>query len=193
MASIGWSDLQPDYARPETIGAFGTYDTHNGRRWTWEIRSRPPRKRKKSAMMKKNDYVLIVGCGRFGSYLANRLSAAGHSVVVIDRDERAFANLTIEFSGFKVLGDATELTVLKQGGIERADCVLATAQEDNVNFMVAQAAKVMFNRPKVMARVADPARETAYHEFGIEVISPIVLAGEAFMRSLNGRPEEPRR
>ena len=34
--------------------------------------------------------VIVVGCGRYGSLLANQVSSLGHSVVVIDRQEHAF-------------------------------------------------------------------------------------------------------
>lgn len=31
-------------------------------------------------------FIVLVGCGRLGSHLANHLSEAGHNVVVIDCD-----------------------------------------------------------------------------------------------------------
>jgi len=53
----------------------------------------------------KSLYVIVAGCGRLGSYIANRLSEAGHSVVIIDPEENAFSRLSDEFSGFRVEGD----------------------------------------------------------------------------------------
>jgi trk system potassium uptake protein TrkA len=133
---------------------------------------------------KLNLYVIIVGCGRLGSYLANSLSRSGHSVVVIDNKESAFNNLTAGFSGFQVAGDASEFSVLKQAKIERADALLATTREDNLNIMIAQIAQKFFNVPKVMARVFDSKREKIYREFGIETISPTSIAGDLFLESL---------
>ena len=40
--------------------------------------------------MRNDRYIVIVGCGRVGSQLANQLSRDGNSVVVIDRDEVTF-------------------------------------------------------------------------------------------------------
>ena len=51
--------------------------------------------------MKDSLYVVIVGCGRLGSHLANQLSRAGHSIVVIDADASTFDNLSSDFSGFR--------------------------------------------------------------------------------------------
>jgi trk system potassium uptake protein TrkA len=135
-------------------------------------------------------YLVIVGCGRLGSILANRASSLGSNVVVVDRDEAAFANLATEFSGFTVTGDAAELAVLRRARIERADCLLAITPQDNVNLMVAQVARTVFGVPRVLARVFDPAREVVYREFGIETICPTALAAGAFLDALQNRGEE---
>lgn len=134
--------------------------------------------------LKENLYIIIIGCGRLGSYLANNLSRGGHSVVVIDREESAFAALTTGFSGFQIIGDAAEFSVLKQAKIDRADAFIATTQEDNLNLMIAQIAKNFFNVPKVMARVFDPHREKIYREFGIETICPTSITGDLFLESM---------
>jgi trk system potassium uptake protein TrkA len=135
-------------------------------------------------------YTIIVGCGRLGSMLANRLSSLGSSVVVIDQDEAAFKNLSIEFSGFEISGNAAELDVLRRAKIEKADCLLATTQHDNVNLMVAQVAKTVFRVPRVLARVFDPSREAVYHQFGIETICPTSLSAGVLLDALGGKPED---
>ncbi len=134
--------------------------------------------------MVSNRYVIVVGCGRIGSLLANRLSSLGSSVVVIDREESAFQNLSTEFSGFRVTGDAAELAVLRQARIDKAECLLAITSHDNVNLMVAQVAQTVFSVPQVMARVNDPSREAVYREFGIQTICPTNLTAAAFLGAL---------
>lgn len=134
--------------------------------------------------MAKHLFIVIVGCGRLGSYLANGLSRAGHGVVVIDRREESFDALSAEFSGFKVKGDAVESEVLREARLERADLLLAVAEEDNVNLMVAQVGREVFGVKRVMARVADPAREVAYREFGIPTVCPTTLAGDFLLKAL---------
>lgn len=131
--------------------------------------------------MVSNRYVVVVGCGRLGSMLANRLSSLGCSVVVIDREEAAFDNLSTEFSGFRVTGNAAELDVLRQAGIDKAESLLAITSHDNVNLMVAQVAQQVFEVPQVIARVNDPSREAVYREFGIETICPTNLTAAAFL------------
>ena len=94
--------------------------------------------------MSRNRYIVIVGCGRLGSHLANQLSRNGNSVVIIDIDESSFCQLSPEFSGFRVEGDATQVAVLHGAKIKQADVLIATTHEDNANMMIGQVAKKVF-------------------------------------------------
>lgn len=134
--------------------------------------------------MKNSLYIVIVGCGRLGSNLANQLSRVGHSVVVIDTDEETFKDLSTDFSGFRVVGDATRISILKKSKVDRADVFFATTHWDNVNLMVAQIARKIFHVPQVLARVFDPKREQIYNELNIETICPTSVAAEMFLLSV---------
>ena len=134
--------------------------------------------------MARTQYVIIIGCGRLGATLANRLSPEGHSVVVVDWEEAAFRGLSSGFGGFQIIGDAAEFSVLKQAGIEKADALLAVTGEDTLNLMVAQVAQSVFQVEQVLARVFDPSREQIYQAFGIATISPTSLAADCFIEQL---------
>jgi trk system potassium uptake protein TrkA len=131
--------------------------------------------------MKNSLYIAIIGCGRLGSHLANQLSRIGHSVVAIDVDEAMFDDLSPDFSGFRVEGDATRLSVLRTAKLKDADVLFATTHDDNVNLMVAQIARKIFNVPHVLARVFDPKREKVFDQLGIETICPTSVAAEMFL------------
>jgi trk system potassium uptake protein TrkA len=135
--------------------------------------------------MKNNRYIVIVGCGRLGSHLANQLSREGHSVVVIDTNEATFNDLSPDFSGFRVEGDAVHMAVLKEAKLKKADVLIATTHEDNVNLMVAQVARKVFGVPNVLARVFDPKREEVYARLGIETICPTSVAAEMFLKAVS--------
>lgn len=134
--------------------------------------------------MKRSRYIVLVGCGRLGSRLANQLSRAGDSVVVIDRREAAFGDLSPDFSGFCVLGDATQMQVMKEAKVQEADIFIAATQEDNVNLMVAQVARKMFGVTRVLARVFDPRREEIYARLGIDTVCPTSLSADMFLRAV---------
>jgi trk system potassium uptake protein len=128
-------------------------------------------------------HIIIVGCGRLGGSLANQLSKSGNDVVVIDRKEAAFDKLGADFTGFKLIGDAVEVRILRLAQVERTDVLFATTTSDNTNLMIAQVAKVVFKVQKVVARVFDPAREALYRDFGVTTISPTKLSAAAFLNT----------
>lgn len=136
-----------------------------------------------------NIYIVIIGCGRVGSLLANELSKEGCGIVVVDNDETSFEKLSLEFSGFRILGDAGEIETLKQAKIEKADIVFATTREDNLNLMVAQVAKDIFNIRCVASRLFDPKREEIFSSFGIKTISPTKIAVKEFLKEVKSHKE----
>ena len=128
--------------------------------------------------------VTVVGCGRLGAHLASRLSAEGCSVVVIDRDERAFDRRAPGGGGCRGAGDAAEIALLRAADTAKSDCLVAVTQNDNVNLMVAQMAATILEVPRVLVRVFDPAREEIYRDFGLRTVSPTRLAVEEMIRVL---------
>jgi trk system potassium uptake protein TrkA len=131
----------------------------------------------------KSLFIVVVGCGRLGSHLANLLSRGGHRVVVIDQNPSSFSKLSVEtYSGFRVEGDASEPAVLRSAKIEQADLLITATHHDNVNLMVALVAKRVFGVQHVMARVYDPGREEMYHDLGLETVCPTLIAGDAFFK-----------
>lgn len=130
---------------------------------------------------RNGNLVVVVGCGRLGSLLASRLSRRGLEVVVVDSDERAFGGLSPEFSGFRVLGDATELAVLRRARVEEASTVIAATRDDSTNMMVAQVAKQVVGVPQAFARVFDPSREAIYHRLEIDTVCPTNLAANVIV------------
>ncbi len=127
-------------------------------------------------MGKQDEYTIIAGCGRLGANLANKLSEEGEGVTIIDSDRDAFRKLSPSYSGISLVGDATDLGVLRDADIEKATAVVSVTNYDNTNIMVAQLAKKMFGIGRVIARLYDTERECVYQELGINTISPAVLS-----------------
>ena len=151
---------------------------------------RPARVRREGEL-----FVIVVGCGRLGSLIANRLSLNGHHVTVIDNSETAFAALSPEYSGFQIEGDATEFATLREADARQADVVVVATQNDNINLMVGQVARKLFNVPRVIARVSEPEREEVFYDLGVETICPATMVSDEIAESLHrdadlGRPLE---
>ena len=132
-------------------------------------------------------YIIIAGCGKVGSGLANKLSREGHDVVIIDFNEEAFISIEPEFTGLKIVGVPFDEEVLKKAGIDKADAVAAVTPEDNVNIMVSQIAKDLYGVPNVLARIYNPLREQVFQQFGLETICPTNVSVEMISSILLGK------
>ncbi len=115
--------------------------------------------------------LIIVGCGRIGSELAQIVAAEGHQVTVIDESSQNFDRLGTRFSGHTVAGNLLDQAVLHRAGIEEADGLAAVTADDPTNFVIARAAKEIFNVPNVVVRAYDPLRSQAFEKLGIRVIT----------------------
>ena len=129
-------------------------------------------------------YLLVIGCGRTGSALASLLSKKGADVVVVDSDKSAFKRLSPEFTGFTILGDATEIEVLKEAKIAKTDLVVVTTDDDNINAMVAQIAKELYEIDKVVVRIIDPQKEVIYQGLDVLTMSPTELLVDDLMAKI---------
>ncbi len=131
-------------------------------------------------MSSPHEYIIIAGCGRLGSFLARLLSSDNKSVVVVDKNEEAFNNLTEEFSGFLIGEDITEIDTLIRAKIDKADVFVAATNDDNTNIMVAEIAKKIYQVPKVIARLYEPTKQELYQQLDIDTICPTILSAIAF-------------
>ena len=116
-------------------------------------------------------YVIVVGCGRHGAELAMRLSQKQHTVVVLESDEKEFANLPPSFSGRQVAGEPLEKDVLHRAGIERADGLAAVTRSDSLNCALAHVARTVYHVPHVVSRNFHPRWRPLHESFGLEVVS----------------------
>ena len=119
--------------------------------------------------------VMIIGCGRVGSMLANRLDEGGHQVVVLDRNQQAFRRLSEKFSGERIIGNGLVEEYLRPTLQEKADILFAMTDEDNVNLMIAQRVKRNFRVGRVIAIVHDSMVAGLYKELGVETVCPTDL------------------
>ncbi len=131
--------------------------------------------------------IIVVGCGRVGSRLANMLSDGGNNVCCIDRSIDAFANLGRNFNGSTIQGVGFDEDVLIRAGIEECDVLAAVTQYDNANLMCAEVASRLFDVPHVIARLYNSDHERAYTQLGIDyVCGTSLVAEEIFSKIIAG-------
>ena len=133
--------------------------------------------------------IIIVGCGRVGAALTELLVRGGHDVTVIDLDRAALARLSQPFKGTTLMGNGTDMDVLRQAGIDKADAFLALTQGDNRNLMACQVAKQIFGVKQIIAKVNDPIRANTYRTHGIATFSRTSILATLLEAMLMGDPE----
>ena len=126
--------------------------------------------------------IIVVGCGRVGSRLALMLSNYENNVCVIDRDPRAFASLGRDFNGATFAGVGYDEDVLMKAGIDECDFLAAVTQSDNVNLMVVEIARRLYDVPHAVARLYNTGHERAYLQLGIDYVCGTALVAKRYSR-----------
>ena len=129
-------------------------------------------------------HVVVVGCGRVGSGLAQAVEAAGHTVAIIDRKETAFRRLEPDFSGKRIVGVGFDRDRLAEAGIQDAIAVAAVTNGDNSNIMIARVAKETYDIERVVARIYDPRRAAIYERLGIPTVATVQWTIERVLRRI---------
>jgi trk system potassium uptake protein TrkA len=119
--------------------------------------------------------IIIIGCGRLGSTLANELSDAGHNISVIDRDSERLNVLGSGFNGLIIKGIEYDDEILKEAGILTSDAVLSVTPDENINITVSLIAKKIYRVPRIIARIVNPNRQYIYEKLDIETINTTQL------------------
>lgn len=100
-------------------------------------------------------YVIVVGAGEVGTYVADRLSREGHDVAVIDRDRAALRDVDEHLDVLTVLGSGTNPEVLRRAGLERAELIVAVTSQDEVNLVCCLVGK-QAGIDRTVCRLEDP-------------------------------------
>lgn len=130
--------------------------------------------------MKRNKFI-VIGSGRLGGNIATKMSEAGEDVIVIDATEDSFRKLQESFSGYQVVGDATDMTVLENAYIKQAKTVVLTTDSDNVNIFLAHVCYYIYNVPNIFVRLEDTDKGKLLEGTAIRAIYPFKLSFNEFL------------
>lgn len=130
--------------------------------------------------MKRNKFI-VIGSGRLGSNIATSMSEFGEDVIIIDAQDDSFRKLQESFSGYQVVGDATDLTILENSYIKHAKTVVITTDSDNVNIYLAHICFYVYNVPKIFVRLSDTDKGKLLEGTTIKAIYPFNLSYSEFM------------
>ena len=114
-------------------------------------------------------YIVIVGGGKVGFYLAKELVETGHEALVIELDPSQASEIAETLGEIVMRGDGCEAAIQEQAGSGRADLFLAVTGEDEANLVACQVARHRFNVNRIVARINNPKNEAIFHKLGIDV------------------------
>jgi trk system potassium uptake protein TrkA len=113
-------------------------------------------------------YVLVVGGGLVGYYLARALLRLGHEVTIIEKDSNVYDVVSQQVDCPVVLGDGSATAMLERAGASRANLLCAVTNHDQDNLIACQVAKFWFGVPKTIARVKNPKNEMVLRRLGVD-------------------------
>lgn len=114
-------------------------------------------------------YIIIVGAGKVGHFLAKRLFLDKHTVVVIEKEQRTCEEIAKDIDCLVIHGDGCEPKYLEEAGITRAEVVASVTGEDEDNLVICQLAKEKFKVSRTVARINDPRNEHVFSKLGVDV------------------------
>lgn len=99
--------------------------------------------------------IAIVGAGKLGLKVINALVGGDHAITVFDTNEAVINKISNQYDVMTVAGNAKQISLLKEHGIESFDFLIACTDNDEQNIVIASFAKKL-GCSKVLARVRDP-------------------------------------
>jgi trk system potassium uptake protein TrkA len=104
---------------------------------------------------------VIIGAGEVGLNTARLLSHEGHSVVLVEKDERLVEKATEELDALVIAGNGANPKLLREAGIDKTDLLIAASSSDEVNIIACLAAKAQ-GVSRTVARI----HNSDYYEAG---------------------------
>jgi len=114
-------------------------------------------------------YIIVVGGGDAGYYIARTLLNNGHEVLIIESNTQRCNIISENLGNIVIRGDGCEAATLDEVGTNRADVLIAITGDDEDNMVACQVAKHKFNVPRTIARLKNPKHETLFRKLGVDV------------------------
>ena len=98
--------------------------------------------------------IIIVGCGKVGASLVERLSAEGHDLVVVDISAKKVEEISNKYDIMGIVGNGASFAIQQEAGVEKADLFIAVTTADELNLLCCLMAKK--SGCATIARVRNP-------------------------------------
>ena len=129
-------------------------------------------------------HTIVAGFGRVGGLVSEELAAAGLPFVVIEVSPERINE--VERLGFlHVVGDATEESVLREAGLERAQTLVTAMPSDALNVYITLTARQMNHAVMIIARAELPSTQKKLRQAGANhVVLPAAIGAHRIVSLL---------
>lgn len=114
--------------------------------------------------------VIIVGGGKVGYYLIRTLIEHKHEPTVIEINKSVSKHIADNMDIPVILGDATNIDILRAAGADEADAFISVTGNDQCNMISCQLAKNEFGVAKTIARSNNPKNVEVIKAFGVDTV-----------------------
>ena len=130
--------------------------------------------------------IIIVGCGKVGTSLAERLSGEDHDLVMVDLNAKKVNDASNRFDAMGITGNGASFNIQQEAGVDDADLFIAVTGEDELNLLCCLMAKKS-GRCQTIARVRNPlySKEIRFiqEQLGISmIINPELTAAREILK-----------
>jgi voltage-gated potassium channel len=141
-----------------------------------EIRDIFGRRKVSKKIRKMENHYIICGYGRMGRIICREMIQNGAPFVVVEKKPEVITSIDKDI--LSISGDATQDTVLKEAGIERAKGLISVLSTDADNLYVVLSARGLNPRLRIVARASDEGAERKLFRAGADnVVSPYFIGG----------------
>lgn len=148
-----------------------------------EIRDILGRKRLSKKIEGLKNHYIICGFGRMGSIICKELMQSRSPFVVIEGDPDVVASMDADYLSLQ--GDATQDSILKQAGIDKARGLISVLSSDANNLYVVLSARGLNPTLRIVARASEEGAEQKLLRAGADnVVSPYYIGGLRIAHSL---------
>ena len=107
-------------------------------------------------MNKRGLKIIVVGAGKVGDTLVNRLAEEGHDLVIIDKNVNRLTELANLCDCMGIIGNGASHGVLEEAGVASADLFISVTESDELNLLCCTIAKQFNKNLATIARVRNP-------------------------------------
>lgn len=135
-----------------------------------------------------NMYIIVIGAGRTGSTIIELANQDNQEIVVIEQETALAEEISRTYDCLVINANATSREILLEAGLEEADALISTTDNESVNLMVSMLGK-QYDVETIVSSIEETEHIELFRDLGVSVVeSPHRLNGRYLYRAVK-RPE----